>query len=76
MENNSSCLDYFELRFSDYVYQLIFNETTWFERKKRHLDPNSRGHLHNLTVPELRAWLRLTLAMGLVKKKLKVLLVK
>ena len=50
MENNSSCLNYFELLFTDNVYQLILNETARFERQKRHLDPNSRGHLHNLTV--------------------------
>ena len=68
MENNSSCLNYFELLFTDNVYQLILNETARCERQKRHLDPNSRGHLHNLTVPELKAWLGLTLAMGLVKK--------
>ena len=56
------------LLFTGNVYQLILNETARFERQKRHLDPNSRGHLHNLTVPELKAWLGLTLAMGLVKK--------
>lgn len=61
MENNSSCLNYFELLFTDKK-----NEKK--NCQKRHLDPNSRHHLHNLTVPELKAWLGLTLAMGLVKK--------
>lgn len=68
MENNSSCHNYFELLFTDNVYQLILKETARFERQKRHLDPNSRSHLHNLTVPELKVWLGLTIAMGLVKK--------
>lgn len=62
MENNSSCLNYFELLFTDKK-----NEKKK-DCQKRHLDPNSRCHLHNLTVPELKAWLGLTLAMGLVKK--------
>ena len=68
MENKSSCLNYFELLFTDNVYQLILGETIRFERQKCHLDSNSQGHLHNLTVAELKAWIGLTLAMGLVKK--------
>ena len=67
METNSSCLNYFELLFTDNVYQLILSETIRFERQKCHLDRNSQGHLHNLTVAELKAWIGLTLAMGLVK---------
>ena len=60
MEENSNCLQYFEL--------LILNETIRFECQKRHLDHNLRGHLHNFTIPELKAWLGLTLNMGLVRK--------
>lgn len=33
--NNSSCLQYFELLFTDDVYQLILDEAIWFERQKR-----------------------------------------
>lgn len=67
-EENSSCLQYFELLFTNDVYQLILNQTIWFERQKRHLDCNLRGHLHDFTIPELKAWLGLTLNMGLVTK--------
>ena len=68
MEENSSCLQYFELLFTNDVYQLILNETIRFERQKRHLDRNLRGHLHDFTIPELKAWFGLTLNMGLVRK--------
>ncbi len=33
MENNSSCLFYFELLFTDDVYEMIFSETIRFERQ-------------------------------------------
>ena len=68
MEENSSCLQYFEWLFTNDVYQLIPNETIQFEHQKRHLDRNLRGHLHNITIPELKAWPGLTLNMGLVRK--------
>ena len=68
MEENSSCLQYFELLFTNDVYQLILNETIQFQHQKGHLDHNLQGRLHNFTIPELKAWLRLTLSMGLVRK--------
>ena len=68
MEENSSCLQYFELLFTNDVYQLILNETIQFARQKRHLDHNLRRHLHDFTIPQLKAWLGLTLNMGLVRK--------
>ena len=68
MEENSSCLQYFELLFTNDVYQLILNETIRFERQKRHLDRNLRGHLYDFTIPEPKAWFGLTLNMGLVRK--------
>jgi len=68
MGNNSSCLDHFELLFTGNVYQLILTETILFECQKSHLDHNLQGHLHNLTVPQLKTRLGLTLAVGLVKK--------
>ena len=40
MEENSSCLQYFELLFTNDVYQLILKETIRFERQKHHLDCN------------------------------------
>ena len=58
MANNSSCLQYFELLFTD-VYQLILDEAIRFERQKRHLG-GFQSHLHDLTIPELKAWLALT----------------
>lgn len=68
MPDNSSCIDFFDLLFTNDIYQLIVNEIVRFERQKRHLDENLSGDLQNLSVPELKAWLGLTLAMGLVKK--------
>ena len=68
MEKNSSCLQHFELLFTNDVYQLILNQTIWLEREKRHLDRNLQGNLHDFTIPELKAWLGLTLNMGLVTK--------
>ena len=65
MDNDSNCLDYFQLLFTDNVYQLIIKR---FEHQKRQLEDNSLGDLHDFTLPELKAWLGLTLAMGLVKK--------
>ena len=69
MDNDSNCLDYFQLLFTDDVYQLIIRETKRFEHQKRQLEDNSLGDLHDFTLPELKAWLGLTLAMGLIKKK-------
>ena len=60
MEENSSCLQHFELLFTN-VCQLILNQTIWLERQKRHLDRNLRRNLHDFTIPELKAWLGLTL---------------
>ena len=68
MDNDSNCLDYFQPLFTDDVYQLILRETKRFEHQKRQLEDNSLGDLHDFTLPELKAWLGLTLAMGLVKK--------
>ena len=68
MHNNSSCLDYFHLFFTENVYQLIVDESIRFERQQRQLPDNTQGDLYNFTVPELKAWLRLSLAMGLVNK--------
>ena len=61
-------MQYFELLFTNDVYQLILNKAIRFERQKRHLDHNLRGHLHDFTIPELKAWLGLTLYMGLIEK--------
>ena len=63
MEENSS-----SLLFTNDVYQLILNETMCFECQKCHLDRNLQGCLQNFTIPELKAWLGLTLNMGLVRK--------
>ena len=63
MEENSS-----SLLFTNDVYQLILNEIICFEWQKCHLDRNLQGCLHNFTIPELQAWLGLTLNMGLVRK--------
>ena len=68
MADDSTCLDFFELFFTDNVYQLILNETNRFERQKRQLEDSVAGNLHNFNIEELKAWLGLTLAMGLVKK--------
>ena len=59
MVNNSSCLNYFELLFTDKVYQLILSETIRFECQKCDLNRNSQGHLHKLTVAKLKAWIGL-----------------
>ena len=60
MHNNSSCLDYYHLFFTENVYQLIVDESIRFERQQRQLPDNTQGDLYNFTVPELKAWLRLT----------------
>ena len=65
---NSTCIDYFHLFFTDHVYQLIASESIRFEWQKGELDVDLSGSLQNFGVPELKAWLGLTLAMGLVKK--------
>ena len=68
MDNDNNCLDYFQPLFTDDVYQLILRETKRFEHQKRQLEDNSLGGLHDFTLLELKAWLGLTLEMGLVKK--------
>ena len=67
MEENSSCLQYFELLFTNDVNQLILNETIRLNAKNVILSQFAR-HLHDFTIPELKAWLGLTLNMGLVRK--------
>ena len=68
MDNDSNCLDCFQLLFTHDIYQLIIRETKRFEHQKRQLEDNSLSDLHDFTLPELKACLGLTLAMGLVKK--------
>jgi len=66
MPENSSCKYFFELFFTDDVYDLVVNETKRFEEQKRNIDhDNDDGDLKNITRDELKAWLGLTLAMGL-----------
>ena len=69
MEENNSCLQYFELLFTNDVYQLILNETIRFERQKRHLEHNLREHLYDLTIPELKALAWSHFKYGFNKKK-------
>ena len=56
MDNDSNCLDCFQLLFTHDVYQLIIRETKRFEHQKRQLEDNSLGDIHDFTLPELKAW--------------------
>lgn len=67
-ENNSSCINFFEQLFTDDVYNLTVNEAMRFERQKRNLGDNLSGNLQDFSIPELKACLGITLAMGLSKK--------
>lgn len=49
---------------------MFIREIKRFEHQKRQLEDNSLSDLHDFTLPELKAWLGLTLAMGLAKKVL------
>ena len=67
-----SAEELFGLYFTDYLLRDIVDETNRYAGQCRQKAPKKgRKHLDwdNMTVPELKTWLRLMLGMGLVQKK-------
>jgi len=64
--NLKSCLDYFELRFTQEVWQLLVSQTNIYAEQKRGSAESSVWY--PVTESEMKAWISLYLNMGLVTK--------
>ena len=64
--NLKSCLDYFELFFTQEVWQLLVSQTNLYAEQKRGPAESSVGY--PVTESEMKAWISLYLSMGLVTK--------
>ena len=64
--NLKSCLDYFELFFTQEVWQLLVSQTNLYAEQKR--EPAESSVLYPVTECEMKAWISLYLNMGLVTK--------
>lgn len=59
-------VDFFQLFFTDGVWNLIVEQTNLYAEQKR--EPGERTVWYPLTVSEFKAWIALTLDMGILKK--------
>ena len=64
--NLKSCLDYFELFFTQEVWQLLVSQTNLYAEQKR--GPADSSVWYPVTESEMKAWISLYLNMGLVTK--------
>ena len=64
--NLKSCLDYFELFFTQEVWQLLVSQTNLYAEQKR--EPAESSVWYPVTESEMKAWISLYLNMGLVTK--------
>ncbi|XP_068754290.1 piggyBac transposable element-derived protein 4-like [Montipora capricornis] len=64
--NLKSCLDYFELFFTQEVWQLLVSQTNLYAEQKR--EPAKSSVWYPVTESEMKAWISLYLNMGLVTK--------
>ena len=64
--NLKSCLDYFELFFTQEVWQLLVSQTNLYAEQKR--GPAESSVWYPVTESEMKAWISLYLNMGLVTK--------
>ena len=63
---NMKSVDFFQLYFTEAVWNLIVDQTNLYAEQKRGAD--DRSVWYDLTVDEFKAWIALTLNMGVVKK--------
>ena len=61
-----SCLDYFELFFTQEVWQLLVGQTNLYAEQKR--EPAESSVWYPVRESEMKAWISLYLNMGLVTK--------
>ena len=64
--NLKSCLDYFELFFTQEVWQLLVGQTNLYAEQKR--EPTESSVWYPVRESEMKAWISLYLNMGLVTK--------
>ena len=64
--NLKSCLDYFQLFFTQEVWQLLVSQTNLYAEQKR--EPAESSVWYPVTESEMKAWISLYLNMGLVTK--------
>ena len=68
MMPNKSALDFFELVFTVDLYDLIVRETNRYATQQREDPRNQKQPWSDLTVDELKTWLGLYLAMGIIQQ--------
>ena len=61
-------VDFFQLYFTDVLWNHIVDQTNLYAEQKR--GPEEQSVWYALTVNELKAWIALTLNMGIVKNHL------
>lgn len=66
LEEDMKAVDFFQLYFTDAVWNHIVDQTNLYAEQKR--GPEERSIWYALTVDEFKAWIALTLNMGIVKK--------
>ena len=65
---NKSALDFFELIFTDDLYNLIVTETNWYATQQRKEPCNQTTPWTALTIEEFKTWFGLYLSMGIVQQ--------
>ena len=66
LEEDMKPVDFFQLYFTDALWNHIVDQTNLYAEQKR--GPEERSVWYALTVNEFKAWIALTLNMGIVKK--------
>lgn len=65
---NKSALDFFELIFTDDLYNLIVTETNRYATQQRKEPRNQKTPWTALTIEEFKTWFGLYLSMGIVQQ--------
>ena len=69
MDESSKPVDFFQMYFTDEVFDLMVEQTNLYTEQVRTADPDKhKTPWSPVTVDELKSWLALTLNMGLVNK--------
>ena len=66
LQDNMKAVDYFQLYFTEAVWNLIVEQTNLYAQQKR--TPDDRSVWYPVTVDEIKAWVAMILDMGIVQK--------
>jgi len=68
LEEDMKPVDFFQLYFTDALWNHVVDQTNLYTEQKR--GPEERSVWYALTVNKLKAWIALTMNMGIVKNHL------